>query len=92
MSRLLKITDVLPIRAGVLRITWDDGVTREVDVRDSMTGHVLLEMLNSPEVFKDVSVVTGGGGIQWPNGADFCAQALRMRSDDKVNQITKVEA
>ena len=64
-----------------LRVTWTDGETREVDLAPWMTRHVVLEMLRIPEVFRDVAVIEGGSGVAWPNGADFCAQALRELAD-----------
>ena len=92
MTRMLRITHVMAVRTGLLRITWDDGVTRDVDVSDLMRGHVLLDMLNIPEVFADVSVVEWGGGVEWRNGADFSAQTLRLRADEQTNSLTKMKA
>lgn len=92
MTKLLKIKLVQPIATGLLRISWDDGVTRDVDVSGWMRRHVLLEMLNDPTVFKDVSVVQYGGGVEWPNGADFCAQALRLLSDEQVEPKARKKA
>ena len=89
---MVKVTDVSPIKTGTLRITWDDGVTRDVDVTGWMTRHVLLEMLNDPAVFRDVSIVTGGGGVEFANGADFCAQALRLLSDEQAQPNTRKTA
>ena len=56
---LLSITKVVPLDPGFLRLTWDDGVTHDVDVTDWLTRHPTLEMLQSPEVFHDVSIVDG---------------------------------
>lgn len=77
----VKVTAVAPLFPGRLRVTWSDGVTRMIDVGSSLKGHLLLDMLNVREVFEDVEVINNGGGIGWANGADFCAQALRLRSD-----------
>ena len=83
MANLLSVTDVAAVEAGLLRVTWDDGVTQLVDIRPRMTRHLVLEMLAVPEVFRDVSVVPGGGGVQWPNGADFSARSLRIWSEEQ---------
>ena len=88
----VKITEVSVQGPGLLRLTWDDGVMRDHDVSDMLTRHPLLKMLNIPEVFRDVEVINWGGGIGWPNGADFCAQALRMRSDEQEKSKSKVRA
>ena len=84
MKDLLKVTAVQPTSPGHLLITWDDGVTRLVDLHTKLRGHMLLDMLNIPEVFRDVSVVPGGGGIEWINGADFSARTLRLWSDEEI--------
>ncbi len=79
----IRLTQVLPMATGILRLTWDDQVMRDVDVRPMMTRHLVLEMLAVPEVFRDVSVVPGGGGMEWPNGADFSARSLRVWADEQ---------
>ena len=88
----VRIQTVTPVLTGMLRISWDDGVTRDVDVSAWMRRHPLLEMLNDPDVFRDVSVVNNGGGVEWVNGADFCAQALRMLSDEQAEPKARITA
>ena len=92
MTKLLSVTDVEPVDAGVLRVTWSDGVTRLVDIRGQLRGHVVLDMLNVAEVFRDVSVAPGGGGIEWANGADFSARSLRIWSDEETNMNARKSA
>jgi hypothetical protein len=88
----VKVVTVEPVTTGTLRITWSDGVTREVDVSGWMKRHVLLEMLNDPMVFRDVSVANNGGGVEFSNGADFCAQALRILSDEQTEHPARKTA
>lgn len=88
----VRILDVEVVATGTLRITWDDGVHRDVDVSSWMKRHVLLEMLNDPSVFRDVAVVAGGGGVEFANGADFCAQALRLLSDEQIEPKSRMTA
>ena len=85
MANMLSVTEVAAVEAGWLRVVWDDGVTRVVDIRPKMTKHLALEMLAVPEIFRDVSVVPGGGGVEWPNGADFSARSLRIWSDEQID-------
>jgi Protein of unknown function (DUF2442) len=92
MKKLLNITQVMAVRAGALRVTWDDGVTLEADVSDLLRGHVLLDMLNVAEVFSDVSVVQGGGGVEWANGADFSSNMLRARAEHQNTTKSKLKA
>lgn len=88
----VRIKSVSPVATGMLLISWDDSVTRDVDVTPWMARHVLLEMLNDPAVFRDVSVVNNGGGLEWANGVDFCAQALRILSDEQVELKARMTA
>ncbi|MFN0114492.1 MAG: DUF2442 domain-containing protein [Paracoccaceae bacterium] len=92
MKKLLNITKVIAVRPGVLRVTWDDGVTLDADVSGLLNGHVLLDMLNVPEVFSDISVVEGGGGVEWANGADFSSNMLRTRAEDQKKSREKLKA
>jgi hypothetical protein len=88
----VRIEKVAPVTTGTLTITWNDGITRDVDVSEWMKRHVLLEMLNDPDVFRDVSVVNNGRGVEFANGADFCAQALRLLSDEQVEPKARINA
>lgn len=85
MTGLPKITSVRVERTGVLEIVWRDGAARFVDVSDKMRGHPLLVALRDPDLFAKAAVDEIGCGIAWPNGADFCADALRLWADEQEN-------
>jgi hypothetical protein len=89
MSKLLRLTGVEPHYPGELTLTWDDGVTLKVDVTDSLHRHPILRMLAAKEVFEDVAVINDGGGVGWANGADFCAQALRIKAEEQATSKRK---
>lgn len=86
---LINLTAVKVAGPGVLALTWEDGITRDVDVSGWLAKHPLLRMLNAPEVFRDVRLVPGGGGVEWINGADFSAEALRRLSDEQTDKPKK---
>jgi hypothetical protein len=88
----VKVSAAFPVTPGILRLTWTDGVTREVDISSWMTRHPLLKMLNDPDVFRDVSVISQGGGVEFGNGVDFCAQALRLLSDEQTQPESRKTA
>jgi hypothetical protein len=88
----VRLRSVQPLATGTLQLTWDDGVSRNVDVTGWMQRHPLLKMLNDPDIFRDVSLVSNGGGVEWANGADFCAQALRLLSDEQIEPKTRLTA
>ena len=88
----VRLGRVGPLATGMLRLTWDNGATRDVDVTGWMQRHPLIKMLNDPDVFRDVSLVNNGGGLEWANGADFCAQALRLLSDEQIEPKSRLTA
>ena len=88
----VRLRSVQPLATGTLQLTWDDGVSRNVDVTGWMQRHPLLKMLNDPDIFRDVSLVNNGGGVEWANGADFCAQALRLLSDEQIEPKSRLTA
>ena len=83
MSELPKITSVTAPRPGVLEVVWRDGMRRQVDVSDRMRGHPLLLGLRDPEMFAKVEIDEFGTGVAWPNGADLCADALRLWAEEQ---------
>lgn len=89
---LLNLTDVRVAGPAKLSLTWEDGVSRDVDVSDWLTKHPVLRMLNVTEVFRDVKIVEGGGGLEWANGADFSSEALRALGDQQANDPRKDSA
>ncbi len=58
-----------------LRVTFDDGTIKVVDVGPLLDGPV-FEPLHDPDYFARVSVDPVCGTVVWPNGADFAPEAL----------------
>lgn len=61
-----------------LQVTFVDGTTGEVDLRnflsDAKIKGTVFEPLRDAEVFSKVRVVIGA--VQWPNGADLAPDAM----------------
>jgi uncharacterized protein DUF2442 len=72
------ITNAAASSHGVLRLTFADGVSGEVDVLDRMRGPV-FEDARSPEGFARVEVDSETGTIVWPGGADLAPDTLYER-------------
>lgn len=53
-----------------LRLFFEDGFSREVDLGPVLAGK-LLGPLRDPEFFKRVRLNPKYGSLEWPNGADF---------------------
>jgi hypothetical protein len=59
----------------VLRLDFDDGLTKTIDLEAELWGPV-FEPLRDPAVFAQVTVDEELGTIVWPNGADFSPEFL----------------
>jgi hypothetical protein len=58
-----------------LRLTFDDGLVREVDLDGIFAGE-LYSPLADPAFFKQVRLNTDFDTVEWPNGADFDPETL----------------
>jgi hypothetical protein len=74
-TRVARVTSVEPLAGYVLRIGFDDGVTRDVDLADDLWGP-MFEPLRDPAFFRQVRVDHDAGTVVWPNGADLDPDVL----------------
>jgi hypothetical protein len=58
-----------------LRIEFDNGVTKEIDLEGELHGEV-FEPLPDPTMFSQVRLNPETGTIEWPNGADLAPEFL----------------
>ena len=72
------ITAVSVVRHGVLRLTFADGLTGQVDVLGRMHGPV-FELARTTAGFAAVRVDAESGTIVWPGGADLAPDTLYER-------------
>jgi hypothetical protein len=72
------ITTAKVVRHGVLRLTFADGLSGEVDVLDRMRGPV-FEYVRTTEGFAEVKVDSETGTVVWPGGADLAPDTLYER-------------
>jgi uncharacterized protein DUF2442 len=72
------ITAVEVVRHGVLRLTFADGLSGEVDVLNRMRGPV-FEDARTREGFAKVEPDRETGTIVWPGGADLAPDTLYER-------------
>lgn len=72
------ITEAAIVRHGVLKLTFADGLSGEVDVLERMHGAV-FEDARTPEGFAKVAVDPETGTIVWPDGADLAPDTLYKR-------------
>ncbi len=72
------ITAVSVVRHGVLRLTFADGLTGEVDVLPRMHGPV-FQRARTPEGFAEATADAESGTVGWPGGADLAPDTLYER-------------
>lgn len=71
----LHVESVRPLDQYTLRLEFNDGSTRDVDLSGELHGQV-FEPLREIEYFRRVAVNPETGTIEWPNGADFAPEFL----------------
>jgi hypothetical protein len=75
MKPVVHITAVEPLDGYRLRLTFEDGVSGEIDLADELWGPV-FEPLHDRAYFMQVAVDEHCGTIVWPDGADFAPEWL----------------
>jgi hypothetical protein len=75
MSRPARVVDVEHLGDFRLRLTFSDGLVRELDFDGVLEGEV-FEPLWDRTAFAQVSVDTVAGTIAWPNGIDLDPDVL----------------
>jgi len=74
MPTLPRVVDVEYLGERQLRVTFNDGLVRELDFAGTL--HGLLSDVDSDTAFAAVGVDTTAGTICWPNGIDLDPDVL----------------
>jgi len=72
---MLRVTGVQPLESYRLRVTFNDGVVREVDCAFLLRGE-LGEPLRDPSYFRQVRIDNEARTVVWPNGLDPAPEML----------------
>lgn len=72
---ILRLTEADVGGSHLLRLTFNDGTQKTVDVRPLLSGRV-FEPLRDPEYFAQGKLDPICGTVVWPNGADVAPEAL----------------
>ena len=72
---MLRVTDVEPLDGYRLRVSFNDGVVRDVDCSFLLHG-LLGEPLRDLEYFRRVRVDPEARTVVWPNGLDSAPELL----------------
>ena len=71
----LHVDDVTYLGDYKLRLTFNDGVIKDVDLADELEGEV-FEPLRDVRLFRQVKVNPDIGTVEWPSGADLAPEFL----------------
>ena len=74
LGPLVRVKSVEPLEKFTVRITFKDGVQKEIDLEKFLRGEIFEPIRKNPEMFRSVKVV--GGTIGWDNGADIDPDVL----------------
>jgi uncharacterized protein DUF2442 len=72
---ILRVTASAVVGPHLLRLSFNDGAQKTVNLRPLLTGPI-FEPLLDPAYFSRGSLDRTCGTVVWPNGADFAPEAL----------------
>ncbi len=81
-TRTARIRTVEPLEGFELRLGFDDGTVREIDLEAELWGPVFEPLRHDPQLFRQVRVDEELGTIVWPNGADMDPDVLHGDGPD----------
>jgi hypothetical protein len=77
----LHVTGVRHVGDYTLKVDFNDGITKRVDLEDELYGEI-FEPLRDIEVFKQVTINEETNTVEWPNGADFAPEFLHEAGEE----------
>jgi hypothetical protein len=74
LGPLVRVRSVEPLQGYKVRVTFEDGICREIDLGPYLHGPIFEPIRNSPVLFCAMKIQ--GGTIAWDNGADIDPDVL----------------
>ncbi len=75
-TQTARIISVEPLHGFVLKLRFDDGTERELDLESELWGPVFEPLRTNPDLFRQVRIDEQLGTVVWPNGADMDPDVL----------------
>ncbi len=88
---MLQVTQVEPLEDHSLRVTFNDGVVRDVDCSFLLYG-TLGEPLRDPDYFRQARVDEEARTVVWPNGLDPAPELLHGDYEPPTRPLGRSEA
>ncbi|MGI8795336.1 MAG: DUF2442 domain-containing protein [Acidimicrobiia bacterium] len=89
MARPARVVSVDHLGGHRLRLTFSDGLVRELDFADTLRGGVFTP-LEDERVFAEVSVDPVAGTICWPNGVDLDPDVLHGDFEPESGRVPEL--
>ena len=74
MAEFARVNAVEYVRARTLRVTFTDGLVRELDFAGKLPG--VLALIDNDVTFPEAAVDSVAGTVSWPNGIDLDPDVL----------------
>jgi hypothetical protein len=74
LRRLVRVREVEPLEGFRVRLLFEDGTEKRVDLERYLRGPVFQLIRSDPEMFRSIRVEAGT--IAWDNGADIDPDVL----------------
>ncbi len=74
LGRLVRIKTIEPLEDFKVRIGFEDGTQKDMDLEPYLHGPIFEPIRNDPTVFRSMKIE--GGTIAWDNGADIDPDVL----------------
>lgn len=71
---LVRVKAAEPLQGFTMRLLFEDGTEKEVDLEPYLRGPIFEPLRENPERFR--AVIIEGGTIAWDNGADIDPDVL----------------
>ncbi|HET6567923.1 MAG TPA: DUF2442 domain-containing protein, partial [Rhodothermales bacterium] len=76
------IRSVAPLEGTKLFVAFRNGEQRILDLKPFIDGSEFFSELNDPEYFRQVRLVWGGHGIDWPHEQDLSKDTVYAESKE----------
>lgn len=74
LGKLVRVRRAEVVETQLVQIEFEDGSIRQIDLSPLMQGPIFDELIENPELFRQMTVI--GGTVAWPNGADIDPDVL----------------
>jgi len=89
LGKLVRVRQAMIVEGRIVQVEFEDGSVRQIDLTSLMHGPVFDELVENPDMFRQVTV--SGGILSWPNGADIDPDVLYYgltpASVSEINQV-----